>query len=181
MHKPFFRMPKEDFDASLEGRYLESGFVEDLSMTLGSKDVYGKTVISDLHFTNDKDEVVLIGALCTVDFSNNIVTTAMQNGKGTVKELISTDDMGISIGGHIMSDWVADLYPYDNVSTFYALFRQGVAFKVSSKYLNMFGITQVVVKSMSFPQEGSYSNTQKFSLDLLSDQDVELVVTENAV
>lgn len=177
-HKPHAIFPPMKGHASLADIPGVAERLEDSTLNIDAVNKFGHKVVNDMYFYFNDSEVALLNATCSVDFSNNILVTPMVGGRGSVKELIAIEDMSISINGFISDDNdTSGKYPYEKVNSFYKLFKNGSNFKVNSKWLNLFDITKVVVKSINFPlQQGGYTNMQYFSMEMLSDDDFPLIV-----
>lgn len=110
----------------------------------------------------DIDSVII-----TVSMAKNIVTTAIQGRKGTIKEFVSEGDYQISIEGVLWNK--QNKYPTEDVSILQAILNVPGAVEITSNFLNLFGIYSAVVSDYSFPQEKGNRNSQKFSISLMSD------------
>ena len=104
----------------------------------------------------------------------NIISTALTERQGTVKELINTTDWEITIRGLII-DKYGD-YPEDEISTMVDLFHRDKAVEIESAVTDIFlmrwqrkGNNTIVIKEMSFPEVKGISNVRPYELKLLSD------------
>ncbi len=179
-HKGYVIMPQMQQGHSnfLQGDNVEE---EDISLNLGGVNLFGRKVVNDMYFCVGADEVALLNAIASVGFVNDIVVTPMAAGRGGVIEGVSIENLAISITGYIGNDKeFSQAYPYDQVNNFHKLFKRGTNFDVSSRYLNLFDINKVVVKNIDYPQQaGGYSNLQYFTMELIQDSDIELIIKEN--
>jgi len=123
----------------------------------------------------------LDGVLMTVTQTKNIVTTPTQGRNGTVKEYISEGDFSISINGVIAgSDFLGfkvsdgNVYPEASVNEMIQIVRAPARLKVVSEFLDLFGISEVVVTDYDFPQTRGTRDNQLFTMQLLSDEPLEL-------
>ena len=118
------------------------------------------------------DEVIL-----SVDQVKNIVRTPIQGRDGTVKEYISMDDYTISVSGILVDDLNPHRQPVEKIDLLRQFCELNAQFKVASKFLDLFGITSVVVESYRIAQ--NTGNRQvPFRLELLQDEDIELQLTD---
>ena len=114
--------------------------------------------------------------LLTVSQSKNIVKTAIQGRKGTVKEYVSSGDFSVSITGVLSNQATpnGNTYPIDEVSAFVGIMEVPDAIKINSEFLDLFDIDSLVVENYSLPQEEGVRNQQRFTVSLLSEDPVEL-------
>jgi Domain of unknown function (DUF6046) len=111
--------------------------------------------------------------LVDVQMTKNIITTAINGMNGTVKEYIADGDYEVSLRGALVNAGFD--YPRDLVKKFLDLVKAKVSLKVTSEYLGLFPIHNLVVKSYSMPQVEGQCNTQLFEISALSDNPVELI------
>jgi hypothetical protein len=122
----------------------------------------------------------------TVSTERTIVRTAVAGRSGTVKEYISDGDYiikasGILVGETIdrdgsleMSDIGAAL-PESDLRALILISRATKSIPVVSEFLGFFDIEEIVISAVSWPQVSGVRNAQGFSLDMYSDEPVELV------
>lgn len=126
---------------------------------------------------------------CTyqVSQSKNIVTTVLQGFNGTVKEYVSDGDFHISIDGRLSGvyDPISDSfrsgshYPTEYVQDLVAALKVPAAIPISNIILSgIFGINFVVVTDFAFQRNTAGMNYQRFTLDLISDRPIEIVLSE---
>ncbi|MGQ0737666.1 MAG: DUF6046 domain-containing protein [Bacteroidota bacterium] len=132
----------------------------------------GTPVFSDviLYKQDQYEERGLQLTMCLVEVeqSKNIVKTTIQGRNGTVKEYISDGDYIISLKGAISRTFKSN-YPKEEMIQFLELLKQNKALKVTSEYLLMFGVYELVVDSYKFGQESGRVNMQKFEINCSSD------------
>jgi hypothetical protein len=121
----------------------------------------------------DFDGLILDNIIITVGQSKTIIKTAVQGRAGTVKEFISDGDYAITVQGMITSPY-SSVYPQEQVNTLLKLCKAPVPLKIVSKYLQAFGIYELVIENYDFPQREGHYNTQVFSLQCVSDTPFEL-------
>ncbi len=127
-----------------------------------------------------KDNVVngrqlqLLWVLVTVSMRKHIVETIVQGRPGTVKEYVCDGDYEITMEGGLF-DQNPNRYPVEDMNTLVYLMKLAEALPVTSEYLQMFGIHNVVVVGFDFRQQPGSQNVQLFSIKALSDEPIELV------
>jgi len=113
-------------------------------------------------------------ALFSVIQSKQIVTTAIQGRSGTVKEYFSEGDYQITIRG-AMINRNPSRYPQADVDKILAVCKSTEAVPIENSYLNdVFGITDIVITSFSFPQSEGNRGAQAFEINAISDSSFEL-------
>lgn len=143
--------------------------------------ILGTPVFSDLKLTSTRhidfalgpedvsETVHLLWALVEVQQNKNIVKTKVQGRDGEVKEYISDGDYSITIRG-AFADTFKKSYPKDAVKKLIRMCKVKEALKVTSEYLLMFDVHQLVIESFRFSQEEGKQNIQKFELHCSSDE-----------
>lgn len=119
------------------------------------------------------EEVVLENALVDVSMSKNIIKTAIQGRKGTVKEYISEGDYIINISGSLLSDNQKE-YPESKLQNLSKAMKAPVSLQVVCEPLNRLGIYEVVIESYNLPQKQGFIGMQPFTISALSDEPLEL-------
>jgi hypothetical protein len=105
--------------------------------------------------------------------SKNIVKTAVQGFNGTVKEYTSDGDFEITVAGSIVGQNPNE-YPENDVQKFIKLMSIPEPLEITSEFLGIFGITNVVVESFGLQQSAGFRNVQPFTIRMLSDRPIEL-------
>ncbi|PIY15128.1 MAG: hypothetical protein COZ16_05580 [Flavobacteriaceae bacterium CG_4_10_14_3_um_filter_31_253] len=123
--------------------------------------------------TINYDEVVLDNALVDISMSKNIVKTAIQGRKGTVKEYVSLGDYVINISGSIISDNQKE-YPEIEVKALEKIVIAPISLQVVCETLNRLGIYEIVIESYNFPTKQGFIGTQVYSISAISDEPIEL-------
>ena len=125
------------------------------------------------------ESIIIDAVLVTVNIASKVIRTEIQGANGTVKEYIGQDDAQITINGIVVAK--NGSYPRDIVSKINNWINAPVSKGIVSNYLQNIGITDVVVMDASFGQEqGSYSQ-EKFTINCVSDEPVELKISNSAV
>ncbi|MEB0262296.1 DUF6046 domain-containing protein [Mucilaginibacter sp. 10I4] len=141
--------------------------------TLGTKVLVdltfaGQTYKNELGMEYTYPNITLETVLLSVNQTKNIVKTAIQGRKGTVKEYISMGDYTVSINAIITG--ANGAYPKQDVQDIINMCQCPEAITVTSWYLNMFSINSIVIDSYDINQdEGQYSR-QAISLNASSDE-----------
>ncbi len=117
---------------------------------------------------------LLYDAKIDVTFTNNIISTPMAGGKGTIKEGINAKDYDVTISGRLFSLF-KNVPPLETL----LLFRQSIenqdAIYLFSPYLSVYGIHRVVLERYDMVQETS--NVQKYTLKFVTDRYSEFNLT----
>jgi len=94
--------------------------------------------------------------------------------RGTVKELINTEDYEIKIKGVIINE-KDDAYPLDEVAKLVKLFELNKSILIVNMLTDRLEITQVVIRSLDLPEMVGVQNAQSYVLSCVSDEDFILV------
>jgi hypothetical protein len=122
--------------------------------------------------------ITIDNVLVSISQSKNIVKTSVQGRNGTIKEYISDNDYEITLRGVIIGG-SADVYPENEASALIQMCQVAENIRLVSAFVQLFGITKVVIESYDLPQtEGTYS-VQAFQISCSSDEDL-LIEPENA-
>lgn len=133
-------------------------------------DFFGKTI------TPVASDITLDVVLITIDQPVRIIKTEIQGRDGTVKEYIGKDDAKIAVNGMVLGR--NGVYPRSEVNALKAWLDAPVSKGITAWWLDNLGISNIVVEGYQFPQaEGGYSY-QMFSFSALSDNPVELKITQ---
>lgn len=150
------------------------------------KSALGTPVVADVTlkggtYTDDNGRLVtfndiqLVTVLVTVMQQKRIVVTEIQGKNNSVKEYIGMGDYMVGINGVLNGP--NGSYPIDRVAVLKELCKAPVSIPVVSRYLQNLDIHSLVVTDFTFDQQpGGYSN-QTFTINCLSDEPVELIIT----
>lgn len=123
-------------------------------------------------------------ALIEINQAKNIVTTSIQGRAGTIKEFVADGDYSLTISGLLVGENTGDLATdpdgatVKNIGNFYpkadalrlnTILKVPASIRLTSRFLNIFGISDCVVMSYSIPQNRATKNVQPFQINLLSD------------
>lgn len=146
------------------------------------KSYLGTPVYSDIEFKtgaykSDNGIISFRGlklqtALITIDQTKNIIETPIQGRNGTVKEYIGLGDYNVTIDGIILGTNSA--YPLSKVGDLKEMVTAPIAIQVISWFLQLWDINYLVVKGFDIPQEEGSNSLQRFTLNCLSDNPVQL-------
>ena len=140
----------------------------------GSGDYWlGRTVLTDLVVKVPGEGLLLINdATVNVALQKQIVQTALVGRAGTIKEYITDGDyqLNISVGLAAVDDngELIDQYPERAVAQLREILERSEALEVSSVFLDLFGITHMVVTGFSAKQM-THANRQVIEITALSD------------
>lgn len=112
--------------------------------------------------------------LVSFDLAKTIIETPTvgQSRIGTVKEYITTEDWQIVIQGLCINEDDIDLYPAKQVEELNRLFQKNEALEVqSNKLFTLFGISNIVLKDISYDPMPGQEGIQKYEIKAVSDQD----------
>lgn len=125
--------------------------------------------------------IKLDNAIVVARQTKNIVTTSVHGKSGTIKELISDGDYMIDITARIISQY-GNVSPVDQVNNLSKLLKEENELVIDSDFLQLLGVTYVVVSSYDFSQVEGSRGIIDFKMSLLSDEPVELElgITDNA-
>lgn len=137
----------------------------------------GRYVLCELRIENEAgDGVTLEDAVVSVSRERRIVSTGLVGRDGTVKEYINEGDWAISIAVGLQGmegGAMADVWPEERLREVRKLLEAKEALRVQSAFLDVWGISRMVVKSVSATQE-TESNYQTLGISAVSDEDYEI-------
>lgn len=148
----------------------------------GSGDYWlGRTALTDLVVKVPGEGLLLINdATVNVALQKQIVQTALVGRAGTIKEYITDGDyqMNISVGLAAVDDngEIIDQYPERAVAQLREILERPEALEVSSAFLDLWGITHMVVTGFSAKQM-THANRQVIEITAVSD--TEYVIESN--
>jgi len=94
--------------------------------------------------------------------------------KGSVKEIINTNDYTVSIRGVIINE-MDENYPFDMVEKLKELYEVNESVKITNALTKLWGIENVVVTSLSLPAMTGRPNQQAYQINCVSDEDFILI------
>ena len=121
-------------------------------------------------------DINLETVIIMIDQPIRVVKTEIQGRDGTVKEYIGKDDAKITVNGIIVGN--NGVYPYDNVAALKRWLDAPVSKSITAWWLENLGISQIVIESYSVPQTEGGISYQLFSFQAISDNPVELKLTQ---
>jgi hypothetical protein len=148
----------------------------------GSGDYWlGRTALTDMVVKVPDEGLLLINdATVNVSLQKEVVKTALVGRAGTIKEYITDGDyqLSISVGIVAVDDdgRICDQYPERAVAQLREIMERPEALEVSSAFLDLFGISHIVVTGFSAKQM-THSNRQVIEITALSD--TEYVIESN--
>jgi hypothetical protein len=124
---------------------------------------------------NGLDDLLLESAVLSLSRTKNVVTTAIQGREGTVKEWINNGDFSITFNGLLVAKgWD---FPIEATALFNEFMEVNQSLKLEHEVLNNLGIFEAVVMDYALPST-TYTNVQPYTIQLLSDNPFELVVSD---
>ncbi len=149
----------------------------------GNEDYWlGRYALTDLVVeVPGKGSLLINDATMNVSLQKEVVKTALVGRKGTVKEYISNGDyqINISVGLVAVNDAgeIIDQYPERAMTQLREILEIGEALEVSSAFLDVFGVSKIVVTGFSAKQM-THSNRQVIEITALSDDDYVIESTD---
>jgi hypothetical protein len=123
-------------------------------------------------------DITLETVLINVALQKNIVKTPVQGLNNNVKEYISDNDFAIRIQGIITGDpnngWGNGVYPRQEMEDFINFIKQPVPVAVSSWYLQMYDIQDIVLFYAEMDQMPGEYSMQRFMIQAYSDKPIQL-------
>lgn len=138
---------------------------------------FGGSYTDQNNQTINYDGLNIEDVLVTVGNTKNIIETTLQGRNGTVKEYISDGDYVITITGKIYGKGMNN-YPQQDVQKLHNICTVPQTIKVTSTFLKMFNVEDIVVKSYTIDQMEGIRNYQPFTLNCVSDYP--LILLKNA-
>lgn len=183
-------MKQEDYKlGTLPGYSLPSGAAEGSRPVNKSEEKWhggsdywlGRYALTDMVVKVPDEGLLLINDVTVnVSLQKEIVRTALVGRAGTIKEYITDGDYQLSMTvGIVATDEngeIIDQYPERAVAQLREIFERPEALEVSSAFLDLFGITRMVVTGFSARQM-THSNRQVIEITALSD--TEYVIESN--
>jgi hypothetical protein len=108
-----------------------------------------------------------------VSQAKNIIKTAVQGRNGTVKEYISDGDYQIQIEGQVLSQYAYKM-PVEELNNLIKLLAEPNEIIIESDFIQLFGISYVVVESYDHDQVEGSRGRINFRINLISDVPVEI-------
>lgn len=122
----------------------------------------------------NKETLTINDAIVSVSMEKQIVRTPLPGLDGTIKEYICNGDFDIGITVGIVAvdaeGNIIDEYPEEGIRRVRSFFDEKQSIGVESKFLDLFGISRMVVTNFSLTQNTA-SNRQVIEVRALSDVD----------
>lgn len=160
-------------------------------MTILGHSVFGFPIYSNLTIKGDsyKDnagnvigkfsDIRIDAVIMEISRENNLVMTDIQGRNNTVIEYISAKSWKINVTGKILKNSPEQLrtygngeYPLDDVTNFISALDSNKSLQVTSWFLNMAGIYNMVIIDKNIPQEEGSQEYQKFEFKAIADSPV---------
>lgn len=172
-----FKQGRQGEAPNWEGRG-EDSTTGDVGVPLTDREWWsGRYVLCEVTLEGeDGSRLTLPDAVATVSRERRIVSTALTGRNGTVKEYVSEGDwqIGLTVGVQAVRNGViADEWPSDELRELRKMLEGTEALKVHSEFLDVFGITRIVVKGYSATQMTD-QNYQAVSISAVSDEEIDL-------
>jgi hypothetical protein len=125
--------------------------------------------------------IVMQTVLVDVSMSKNIVKTSIQGRDGTVKEYISKGDYIINMTGNIVGqtkgntiEGIGQVFPKIDTEKLIKICEVPEAITITSEFLQLFGINEVVIEDYKFAEKEGFRNMQPFQISMSSDTPINL-------
>ena len=106
------------------------------------------------------------------------VRTELINQQGTIKEIVSQPDVYINISGVLVGTFTPATssnplagMPLTDMKSLIEIANSKISVKITSDYLNQFGVKRMSISNLQMAQELEWKNLQRFSLTALSDDE----------
>ena len=149
----------------------------------GSSDYWlGRTALTDLVIKVPDEGLLLMNdATVNVSLQKEVVKPALVGRAGTIKEYITDGDyqLSISVGLVAVDDEgrITDQYPERAMAQLREILERPEALEVNSAFLDLFGITHIVVTGFTAKQM-THSNRQVIEITALSDTEYVIESTD---
>ena len=131
---------------------------------------YDTTTKKGITYPTIKFEAVIM----TIEKTARIIKTEIQGRDGAVKEYIVKDDSKITIQGVITGD--NGVYPKTAVNALMQWWEAPVTKSITCPFAQNLGITNIVTEDISIPQVSGGYSYQQFTINCISDIDVNLII-----
>lgn len=114
--------------------------------------------------------------LMAVNSSKKIVKTSLTGNtrRGTVKEIINTNDYTINLRGVIINE-ISNDYPFDDVERLRELYEVNEAVTIVNALTKILAIENVVITGFKLPEMVGRPNAQAYEMNMISDEDFVLI------
>lgn len=159
-----------DSTAPLRGEFTESG------SRLRAKDKLGRWYFMPVVIKAGTTIYDLPCAVISIAGKKNIVETPLVGRKGSVKELISTNDYEVSIVAVLATD--NHSYPEEQIARIMELYNMSESVELRSALTDLVFDEgdKVVLKSISLPSMGGVEDAQVVKLECVTDKPLELTI-----
>ncbi len=139
------------------------------------QDIMGRWYFMPVSFHHLGKNYEIDCALVSISQAKKIIKTDVVGKRGTVKELISLQDLEISIKGAIVGD---GCFPEAEIKQFNELWRINEAVDLSCAISSLFmeDNDKVVITNFSMPEQNESEHVQLVSLKCVSDAPFELII-----
>lgn len=173
-------MRQEDYGLTVDGGLKVNDGDSDGKRTINEREArseqdywLGRSALTDVAIdVPDEGVLVMKDVVVNVSLQKEIVSTALVGRKGSVKEYISDGDYQLSMSVGIVATGdggeIIDQYPERAVEQLRKILEIGEALEVHSVFLELFGITHIVVTGFSAGQMTQW-NRQEIEITAVSD------------
>lgn len=132
--------------------------------------------------TFETDELTLVICNIKVGKTNDVIRTRLINETGTIKEVWAEDDYAVTLEGVLIGNLggiakTSNLAnkPVNEIKKLIKIGNANVPIKISSAYLDLFGIKYLQIMNYELSNETEFKNIQRFTMNCYSD-DIKLTI-----
>lgn len=168
------RANPDEYELSVEATEMQE-FTKKGSR-LYAKDALGFWFFMPVYIKVDDAEIEIPQAMINISGKKTIVETALVGRKGTVKELICTDDYNVSIRLYIQSG--DGTYPEEQIEQIQKLWKEDKAVELQCALTDLLFDEgdKIVLKSISYPSIAGAEDFQQVDIEAVTDAPFELVM-----
>jgi len=116
------------------------------------------------------DDLILNACIVSIDANRYVHQSIPVNSDaGTIKEIMAFGEYNIKITGHLINDNQPKEYPLRAIRSLDKLTKMTTYVNISSNFLNIFGITKVVITDFSLQQVEGFSGIVTYTITAISE------------
>ncbi len=164
-----------DFPMAWTGRERHKGTeLADNGTVLRKKDLMGGYYFMPVTFSADGRNYEIDCAMVRLQLKKNVVQTPLSGQGGTVKEMVGTQDLAVSVTGCLMGE--RGQWPEEKVNGLRRLFAVNDSVSLKCALTDCFfdADDKVVITRMDFPQGGQVEDVVPVNIECVQDNVFEL-------
>lgn len=142
-------------------------------------EIYEFLILQTQSETGKVIEFVDKHAIISVQRTKNLILTQVTGRDLTRKELFGKGDYLIKVSGKIASNG-PDVYPTNGVQSFLEIMNSNEVILCYSPFLSNFGISSMVVRNFSLPQQTGTRNIQNYTFEAVFEKTTEEMLIEES-